>query len=110
MNDEATSGTALAEWLTRQPRGTLARLVRKTGLSGPTVDRAKRGLPVSPDTARLLSEATRGEVLATSIPQVKAGRERFEDDDESVSDPLDEDDGGDGDDEADVASKTSAVA
>lgn len=66
----------LAEWIRGQPRGAMAALQRKTGLSYVTIDRAKRGLLVQADTAKLLSRATRGEVSVRDIPQVKRGKHR----------------------------------
>lgn len=60
----------------------MSKLARKTGLSFGTIDRAKRGIAVFPDTARLISRATRGEVPVRDIPQVKAGKRRFAEEDE----------------------------
>jgi hypothetical protein len=68
---------ALAKWLAVRPRGAASRLAREAGLSIPTVLKAKKGLPVSGDTARVISEATGGEVAASDILTVKVGRERF---------------------------------
>lgn len=78
--------SAFAAWLRTQPRGTMSKISRKTGLSFVTVDRAKRGLKVQAGTAKALSKATRGRVATRDIPQVEVGKERDleeVDDDES---------------------------
>jgi hypothetical protein len=76
--------TALAKWLAKQPRGAMSRLRDATGLSFPTIDRAKRGKPVSQTTARLISQATGRKVAIRDIEQVKVGRERIADESEDV--------------------------
>jgi DNA-binding transcriptional regulator YdaS (Cro superfamily) len=51
----------------------MAALARRTGLSFMTIDRAKKGFPVHAETARLISQATRGQVLVREILQVRIG-------------------------------------
>ena len=57
----------LKEWVDKQPRGVMTRLMVETGLAYTTVLRAVNGKAVSAATARTLSAATGGEVSAASI-------------------------------------------
>lgn len=68
--------SAFAAWLRTQPRGTMSKIARKTGLSFVTVDRAKKGLKVQAGTAKVLSKATRHRVAVRDIPQVEVGKDR----------------------------------
>lgn len=67
---------AFRDWLKRQPRGAAAEVARKTGLTYPTVYRARDGHRVHAETARLLSLATGGAVKESDFPLVRAGHER----------------------------------
>lgn len=53
-----------SEYLEREGRGTLTRLQYATRISYPTLLKAKRGGSLSPAHAKLLSDATGGEVPA----------------------------------------------
>lgn len=57
----------LARWLQRQPKGALTRLMRASGVSWHTVNRAKRGEKVGLKIAILISRATNREVAVSAL-------------------------------------------
>jgi hypothetical protein len=75
--------TAFGDWLRRQPRGTKARIARETGISPPTIDRARDGLPVISEYAEAIAAQTNGGVDARDIAKVPVGKSRFAKSDES---------------------------
>jgi hypothetical protein len=64
----------LAEYVEREGRGALSRLVERSGLSYPTVMKAAHGEPVGLyATAKAISEATGGEVSIESLCEPDEG-------------------------------------
>lgn len=56
------------QWVDQQPKGTLTRIQRETGLGYTTLMRARRGEPIAQyETARVLSLATQGEVTIAEL-------------------------------------------
>jgi hypothetical protein len=64
----------LREWLDRYGKGGRARLMRESGISGPTIDKAAQGEPVGRyDTAKRISEATAGLVTVAELCEPESG-------------------------------------
>lgn len=57
----------LPTYVENQGRGAVSELVRESGLSRPTVQKALRGEPITAPAAKALSKATGGEVDAAAL-------------------------------------------
>jgi hypothetical protein len=56
------------EWVDTQPKGTMTRIQRETGLGYTTIMRARRGEPIAHyETAKRISDATGGEVTVEEL-------------------------------------------
>jgi len=66
--DDDTEASALQAYLDEQPRGTKARLARETGLAYSTIHWLASGRTTAkPKTARLIADASGGQLTAAQI-------------------------------------------